>query len=203
MPGGIVVVALFQRPSPGGSRGVIVVAPARIGASSGRSARRYVEPIINRTGCIVVSKTTCNRSARRGAAVVETAVVLGTFLMVTMGIFEYGRLVMVRQLMSSAARAGARKAAVGTADSEVTTQSIRDSVIALVKPAKLDNLNVQVYGADPDTGLPLGAWEQVAYGRPIAVQVDGDYTPCLPTTLGIVPSRLHFTAISTALSESN
>jgi Flp pilus assembly protein TadG len=63
---------------------------------------------------------------RRGAAVVETAVVLNVLLLMVLGIFEYGRLVMIRQLMLNAAREGARMAVVGTSSNPpVTTAQIQ------------------------------------------------------------------------------
>jgi hypothetical protein len=52
------------------------------------------------------------RSGRRGASVVEMAIVLPVFMMVVMGIIEFGRGMMVGQLVTNAARYGARLAAI-------------------------------------------------------------------------------------------
>lgn len=57
---------------------------------------------------------------RRGAAVVEMAVVLPVFLTVILGIIELGRAIMVGQLVTNAARESARLAVVdGTNNTQV------------------------------------------------------------------------------------
>lgn len=67
-----------------------------------------------------------NRRKRRGAAIVETAIVLPVFLAVTLGIVEFGRAMMVGQLVTNAAREGARLAVIdGSTNSSVET-SIKD-----------------------------------------------------------------------------
>ena len=58
--------------------------------------------------------------SRRGSVVVETAIVLSVLLTGLLGIFEYGRLGMIRQLMNNAAREGARMAIVSTASQPTT-----------------------------------------------------------------------------------
>ena len=59
---------------------------------------------------------------RRGAALVEAAVVLPLFLMVILGIVEFGRAMMVGQLVTNAAREGARRAILfGSNEAEVRT----------------------------------------------------------------------------------
>ena len=50
---------------------------------------------------------------RRGAALVEMALVLPIFLLIVLGIVEFGRAMMVSQLVTNAAREGARLAIVG------------------------------------------------------------------------------------------
>ena len=58
-------------------------------------------------------KNTRAKHLRRGAALVEMALVLPIFLMVVLGIVEFGRAMMVSQLVTNAAREGARLAIVG------------------------------------------------------------------------------------------
>ena len=50
--------------------------------------------------------------SRRGTALVEMALVLPIFMMVTLGIVEFGRAMMVSQLVTNAAREGARQAII-------------------------------------------------------------------------------------------
>lgn len=58
---------------------------------------------------------------RRGAALVEMAVCLPVFLTIMLGIIELGRAIMVGQLVTNAAREGARLAIVdGSTNSQVT-----------------------------------------------------------------------------------
>jgi len=64
-----------------------------------------------------------SRTHRRwGAAIVETAVTLPLFFLVVFGIIEFGRAMMVSQLLTNAARQGARRGAIsGSTNSEVET----------------------------------------------------------------------------------
>lgn len=62
------------------------------------------------------------RESRRGAAVVETAVVLPVFILVVLGMIEVGRAIMVAQLVENAAREAARSAII----SGSTNQSVTD-----------------------------------------------------------------------------
>lgn len=54
---------------------------------------------------------TC-RKQRRGAAVVEFAVVAPIFLLLVFGMIEWGRMMMVQQILTNAAREGSRRASV-------------------------------------------------------------------------------------------
>lgn len=59
---------------------------------------------------------------RRGAALVEMALVLPIFFMVVLGIVEFGRAMMVGQLVTNGAREGARLAILdGSSNSQVST----------------------------------------------------------------------------------
>ncbi len=65
------------------------------------------------------------RLDRNGAALVELAMVLPIFVMLALGIIEFGRALMVSQLVTNAAREGVRLASLdGTTNSEVE-QTIR------------------------------------------------------------------------------
>ena len=63
-----------------------------------------------------------HRIKRRGAAVVEFAIVAPVFILLVFGMIEYGRMVMVQQLLTNASREGARKAVLdGATKSEIET----------------------------------------------------------------------------------
>lgn len=56
----------------------------------------------------------------RGVAAVEFAVVLPLFLLVVFGMIEFGRAIMVQQVLTNASREGARRATIeGATESEV------------------------------------------------------------------------------------
>ena len=62
------------------------------------------------------------RSNRRGAAVVEMAMVLPIFVMIVLGIVEFGRAMMVGQMVTNAAREATRLAIVdGSSNTSGTT----------------------------------------------------------------------------------
>ena len=68
----------------------------------------------------MIKRKTTNRNRRRGAALVEMALVLPVFVAVTLGIIEFGRAMMVSQLVTNAAREGARLGSFdGTTNAEV------------------------------------------------------------------------------------
>lgn len=62
---------------------------------------------------------------RRGAAVVEMALTVPVFLLILLGIFEFGRGMMVGNLVTSAARAGARRAILELASNTDVEQTVR------------------------------------------------------------------------------
>ena len=68
----------------------------------------------------MIKRTTTHMHRRRGAALVEMALVLPIFVSVTLGIIEFGRAMMVSQLVTNAAREGARLGSLdGTTNSEI------------------------------------------------------------------------------------
>ncbi|HEV3298495.1 MAG TPA: TadE/TadG family type IV pilus assembly protein [Planctomycetaceae bacterium] len=117
------------------------------------------------------------RSARRGAHLVEAALVMNIFLLFIFAIMEFGHFVMVKQLMDNAARDGARLAATG--QGTVTTAQIQALVTQELVNQAPTNLNIQVFQANPTTGANVGAWTSASLGQPIAVQITGQYKPML------------------------
>jgi Flp pilus assembly protein TadG len=65
------------------------------------------------------------RKQRRGAAAVEFAVVAPVFFLLVFGMIEYGRMVMVQQIVTNAAREGTRTAVLDGA----TTSSTQTAAI--------------------------------------------------------------------------
>lgn len=65
---------------------------------------------------------------RVGAAVVEFAFVAPLMMMMTMGMIEIGRLVMVKQVMVNASREGARRAVLPNADASTIIAQVQSEL---------------------------------------------------------------------------
>jgi Flp pilus assembly protein TadG len=61
---------------------------------------------------------------RRGATAVEMAVVAPVFFLLVFGLVEFGRMVMVKQALAEAARAGCRKAVLATTIERADAESV-------------------------------------------------------------------------------
>ena len=146
-------------------------------------------------------RTGTRPARRRATTIAEAATVIALTLLFLFGVYEYGRLVMMRSLVDNAVREGCRYAIVHTYDK--TTADIQDQVRYYLagQAAQLQNLNIQVYQADSN-GANVGNWTDAAFGQYIAVQIDGDFRPMLPT-LFFLPSSLHLQARSVMSSEAN
>lgn len=92
---------------------------------------------------------------RRGAALVEMAIVLPLFFMIVLGIIEFGRAMMVSNMVTNAAREGARLAILdGTTNSDVNS-AITDFLTASLGVSAA-NVNVTINctpaPSNPDPG---------------------------------------------------
>jgi Flp pilus assembly protein TadG len=99
----------------------------------------------------------CRRN-RRGAAVVEFAVVSPVFFLLVFGMIEYGRMVMVQQLLTNAAREGAR---VGVLDNSSSTD-VTNAVKSYLTAAKINNPTITCNPSAPSSAT---------YGQPVTVTV--------------------------------
>jgi Flp pilus assembly protein TadG len=86
------------------------------------------------------------RKGRRGAAAVEFAVVLPIFIILVFGMIEYGRMVMVQQVITNASREGARRAVLDGA----TTSAVQSSVTTYLTNAQISGGSATV-SPDPST----------------------------------------------------
>jgi Flp pilus assembly protein TadG len=141
------------------------------------------------------------KTSRPGAAAVEAALVLSLFLLLIFGIYEYGRLVMMKHLLDNAAREGSRYAVVHTQDK--TTSDIQTWVMNRLvgQDAYLQNVNIQAFMAD-NSGKNIGLWTNSQFGQYISVQIEADYSPVLPSLL-FMNSTIHLLSNSTMYSEAN
>jgi Flp pilus assembly protein TadG len=136
---------------------------------------------------------------RRGAALVEAAIVMNIFLLFIFGIFEFGHFVMVRQLMDNAARDGARMAATGALT--VTTAQIQAQVTTELSGQGPSNLQINVFQANPTTGANIGAWTNAGLGKTVACQITGTYQPML-SMAHLIPNSFTITSEAMVYSQS-
>ena len=87
---------------------------------------------------------------QRGAALLETAITLPIILLVSVAIFEFGRAYQTWQVLTNAAREGARVAVIfGTTDEQIKT--------AVTSYAQIGGVAVDVKEIAIDRNSPLGA----------------------------------------------
>ncbi|MBI3838037.1 MAG: pilus assembly protein [Planctomycetia bacterium] len=120
---------------------------------------------------------------RRGAAVVEFAVVAPVFFLLVFGMIEYGRLVMVQQILTNAAREGAR---VGVLDNS-TTSDVTTACNRYLSSANIQNATIAV-SPSPPSSAPAGG--------PVSVTVSVGFNQVswLPSPLFLGGTTMTFTA---------
>jgi Flp pilus assembly protein TadG len=155
---------------------------------------------------------TRSRARRSGTTVVETAVVALICLTFMFAIFEYGRYVMVRQVMENAARVGGRVAVVMptsyVAPATATAQVNAAVTQALASIPLSGTPTVTIFQADT-SGNNIGPWTSTPFGRNIVVQIDGDLKVMFPT-FGFIPNNsktvtnaIHITVTCMMRGEAN
>jgi hypothetical protein len=103
------------------------------------------------------------RKYRRGAAAVEFAVVAPVFFLMVLGMVEFGRMVMVQQVLTNASREGAR---VAVLDGSTTTDVV-NKVQSYLTAAHLPVVTPTVSPDPPSTA---------GYGAPVTVTVQVSFS---------------------------
>lgn len=105
-------------------------------------------------------RTRCLRQKpkRRGTAAVEFALVAPVFFLLVFGMIEFGRMIMVQQVLTNASREGARAAVLDGA----TSGSVTSTVNSYLAGAALGSASITMTPTDPTTA---GA------GQPVTVAV--------------------------------
>jgi Flp pilus assembly protein TadG len=87
-----------------------------------------------------------HRSSRTGAVAVEMAVVLPLFMLIVFGIVEFGRGMMVKQLLANSARLGARRSILeGKTNSEIKAL-VKASCQNTISPTASPTVTISING---------------------------------------------------------
>ena len=97
-------------------------------------------------------------SNERGQALIETALTLPLVLLVAVGIFEFGRAYQTWQVLTNAAREGARVAILPNA----TVADAQSRVVAYMQGGQLGNYLNATVSVNQNTPLVVGASTEVA-----------------------------------------
>jgi Flp pilus assembly protein TadG len=145
---------------------------------------------------------------RRGAAAIEAALVLPVVITFLFGILEYGRYLMMLQVLTNASREGARYAIEHTNPvtiNNVTYGNANSDVTAAVNKAlagqQLTGQTIQFYTSD-SLGNNIGTWTNTQAGQSICVRISGNYTVILGKML-FMPATVPVVAQAVMRSESN
>ena len=120
------------------------------------------------------------KSDRMGAVALEVAIVLIPFLLLVLGLLDFGRLILTQHMVATAARQGGRQACVNT-DVNGTANNKSSAEIESEMEANLAGLlqdaDVQIYYFDDSAqDWTLNA----TFQQRIAVEVQGVYVPFTP-----------------------
>ncbi|QEH35992.1 TadE-like protein [Aquisphaera giovannonii] len=139
---------------------------------------------------------------RRGAAVVETAIVLPIAIMLILGVFDFSRVIAMRQVLQNAAKDGGRYAVVRAVDATTTDGQVIQYVQGYLAGVQgqlqgfVSSRDIQVFKADPATGANIGSWKDAGFGEYIGVRISG-------TMKLAVLKQVTLTVQSTQYSEAN
>lgn len=104
---------------------------------------------------------------RRGAAVVEFALVLPVFLLLIFGMVEFGRAIMVQQILVNASREGARQAVLdGSTVSEVANRVNTYLSASVINGATIEYAVNGITVADPSVA---------GFGEAVTVRISVPY----------------------------
>jgi Flp pilus assembly protein TadG len=155
------------------ARGAAAARNAVAGATACRQRGGKVERLFRKS-----------RRERLGAAVVEFAIVAPLFITLVFGMIEYGRMVMVQQLMVNSAREGAR---VGVLDGS-TTAGVQSTVNTYLSNASISGATVTVNPSPPSSA---------GYGQPVTVTVTIPFSQVswIPTPMFLSGKTLTATSV--------
>jgi Flp pilus assembly protein TadG len=128
--------------------------------------------------------------SERGAALIEAAVTIPMLLLVAVGIFEFGRAYQTWQVLTNAAREGARVAILaGTTQDQVKATVVNYMTIGQLADASPDQVSVDqnvTLGATTGSQVTISYPFQFIVLNPVARLVDRTSTAGTPITMSAV-----------------
>ncbi len=102
----------------------------------------------------LVQRVYTHRGKRAGAAIVEVAVCFPVFMLILLGIIEFGRAMSINQMLNSAARLGCRAAILDGSTNSDVTELVRQHVVSTVG-CQQDSVTVTMVITSSQTGNAL------------------------------------------------
>ena len=156
----------------------------------------------------IPTRCSATRRPRRGATLVETAIVLPLVMLFILGVFEYSRYLMLLHLCTNAAREGCRYAVshtqpvtIGGVTQGNATSDVLNVVTAYMAGQALASQSVQVYQSD-SLGNNVGLWTNASAGQYVCVKITGNFNSSMPQFLNM-PNSLPVQAQTVMSCEGN
>jgi hypothetical protein len=132
-------------------------------------------------------------------------------MILTMAVYEYGRYFMLSQLVTNAAREGARQAVANT--NTQNTAMIQNTVVYYLAGQNFSDsagnafsaADVIVLQVNPATGAattPDSNWYDAQFGASIMVKVNAKFQSLLPS-FGFLPTTVNVQGVAVMSSEAN
>ena len=118
---------------------------------------------------------------RSGVQLVEAALVMSICLLFIIGILEYGRLMMTKQILDNAAREGARRASTG----QKTNSQVSQAVLQYLTDTGLGTAGATVTVTNVTSGLDAASANQLDH---LKVSVTLPYNDVRWTSLSLITS---------------
>jgi Flp pilus assembly protein TadG len=108
---------------------------------------------VRRVLTIARSRQDERRAGERGQALIETAVVLPLILLVSVGIFEFGRAYQTYEVLTNAAREGARVSIIPN----TTSDDVQARVLAYLQAGQIANASQATVSVNQSASISIGA----------------------------------------------
>ena len=138
------------------------------GVCEGRESRRVqllekIWPNCSLRGRKLEKVYRLDRKKRRGASAVEFALVAPVFILLVFGMIEFGRMVMVQQLLTNASREGARRAVLDGSTVDDVKSLVQQYLTDTSVTVPLENISVTPDPTTAEFGDPITVSVSVAY----------------------------------------